>query len=367
MSIEEAETVGEIIAQPIKVEHPAVHEDGVWFGLDEAEYHAAFALSASGIKNLRISTLDFWARSVLNPDYEDEDTEAMKIGRAYDRRITEGKERFYQQYASALASEDLEGALKTVEDITEELTERGIAFKKSAKKPELVELLKQHAPEIPFHADLIERHAKANEGKELLSADLIHRIEVAAAMIEKHPQLGKAFSGGHAQVSIFWHDRETGIPMKARLDYLKPRAVVDLKTVGNEIGAPIDKAVARAVASYKYHVQSRLYLDAADEARRMIRKNELAVHGEVDTAFINALLAAEERTFLFVFQAKGIAPVAVGKVLPHGLTLDLARVEIDQAKATFARAWETYGPDPWLDIREVGTFDSTEFPAWISD
>ena len=365
MSIEDIETVGEIIAKPIKVDHPAVHEDGVWFGLDENEYHAAFALSASGIKNLRISTLDFWARSVLNPDYEDEDTEAMKIGRAYDRRITEGKERFYQQYAAALATEDLEGALKTVEDITEELTERGIAFKKSAKKPELVELLKQHAPEIPFHADLIERHEAANKGKELLSADLIHRIEVAAAMIEKHPQLGKAFTGGYAQVSIFWHDRETGVPMKARMDYLKPRAIVDLKTFENMMQMPVNRAIARAVANQKYHIQAALYLQGAREARSLIRQGR--IFGEADKAFLGALEGAEEQTFLFVFQQKGIAPLARGKVLAECLTLDLGRHEIAQAKAVFARCWQTYGTDPWLDIAEVETFDSTEFPAFIAD
>jgi hypothetical protein len=44
--------------QPIAVRHGLVQESGVYFGLDEDRYHAALALSASGIKSLRVSTLD---------------------------------------------------------------------------------------------------------------------------------------------------------------------------------------------------------------------------------------------------------------------------------------------------------------------
>jgi hypothetical protein len=66
------------------VNHPLVHEPGVFFGLFEDEYHHALALSSSGIKFLRASTLDFWARSPLSPDPDnaDKETEALVVGHA---------------------------------------------------------------------------------------------------------------------------------------------------------------------------------------------------------------------------------------------------------------------------------------------
>jgi hypothetical protein len=40
-------------------------------------------------------------------------------------------------------------------------------------------------------------------------------------MIERHEELSKAFSRGHAEVSLFWYCPKTGVPMKMRVDYLK--------------------------------------------------------------------------------------------------------------------------------------------------
>jgi hypothetical protein len=44
-------------------------------------------------------------------------------------------------------------------------------------------------------------------------------IEIAAAYIEKDPELSRAFLGGAPQVSVFWID-EYGVSCKARFDYL---------------------------------------------------------------------------------------------------------------------------------------------------
>jgi hypothetical protein len=91
------------------------------------------------------------------------------------------------------------------------------------------------------------------------------------------------------------------------------------------------------------------------------------VFGEVDAGFLKALVDAPDRHFLFVFQQKGPAPLARGMLLPPGITLDLGRHELAEATYLFARCWQTYGADPWLDVSEIEAFDTTEFPAYIAD
>ena len=344
---------------------PDAMDAGIYFGLPEDHYHAAHALSASGIKWLRVSPLDFWARSSMNPDREPdgEDSFAKLVGKAYHKRIAEGRDAFTALYAPALDERDYPNAIHTIDDIKEALGNVGVK-PKGKVKADFIAQLAAADPGVRVWDDLVEHHAFQHQGKTLLPADLIRRIEVSAAMIEKHPQLGKAFTGGYPEVSIFWTDPEYGVPMKARLDYLKRAAVVDLKTFENMNGMPIDKAIARTIASYKYHIQARHYLDAVQEAKRLIRDGR--VFGEVDPAFLDALAKSDGHTFMFVFQQKGVAPIARGVILPS-LTLDLGRMEIDNAKRSYADCRDRFGADPWVDAGDIREFDSTEFPAYLAD
>ena len=102
---------------PVTVAHPLVQEPGVYFGMPEADYHRAFALSATGIKHLRISPLDFWARSPLNAERSDEESEARIIGRAYQKRIIEGPAAFAAMYAAELDPAEYPEALRTNEEL----------------------------------------------------------------------------------------------------------------------------------------------------------------------------------------------------------------------------------------------------------
>jgi hypothetical protein len=112
--------------RPIEVRHSLVQESGVYFGLDEYQYHSALALSASGIKSLRVSTLDWYMRSPLNPlPRDEEEREARIIGRAYHRRICEGRAAFEASYYSALDPAQYPGALRTNEELARRSNGRG--------------------------------------------------------------------------------------------------------------------------------------------------------------------------------------------------------------------------------------------------
>lgn len=342
---------------------PQPHEPGIFFGLPEAEYHGAFALSNSGAKNLMVSTLDFWARSMLNPDREDETSEQMDLGKAYHTRILDGRDAFYAAYAPAVQIEDHPDALVSSDEIKAELKERGL--KVSGKKDELIERLLEADPSVEIWDRIKEDHVRKHGGRSLLPPKTIQRIEISAAMIEKHPELSKCFRGGQPEVSIFWTDAITGTPMKARLDYLKPRAIVDLKTFSNPYGKPIGRAISTAMAGGRYHIQAACYFEAVEMAVEFIKHG--MVHGEADKDFLKALAGANERQFVFVFQQTGIAPVARGMILPKNLTYECGRVALTDAKRIFSDCLAQYGADPWVDTAPIGQFEDTDFPSYITE
>jgi hypothetical protein len=324
------------------ISHPLIHEPGIFRGMPEEEYHRALALSASGIKWLRVSSLDWWARSVLSPDYVDEETEAKRIGKAFHARIVEGRDVFNDRYAAALDPADYPDALRTNEQLRQAIIDAGGTAKAAARKSDLIDTLRLHMPGAVVWDSIVDAHRIRSGDRILLPADLIRRIEIAAGYIEKHPDLGRAFTGGYPEVSVFWHDPETGIPCKARFDYLKAAAIVDLKSFENVFGVPVDQAVTRAIANYRYPIQAAWYLDAMR-------------HHEPDV----------ERRFLFVFQQKGVAPLARGYLLPQ-MALEAARDQIRDAKELWRRCWDSFGPDtPWVDVADIREIDLTEFPPWV--
>lgn len=341
--------------------------------MGEDEYHAIPALSNSGVKQILCSTMNFWAStSWLNPEWEEEESKFMDLGKAYHTRIVEGKETFYSRYAPALVPDDFPSALRTAEDLRNALPD---GVKKGGNKTELAARILDHIPDAQIWDLMVEEYQAKHEGKEFLSQNLIKKIEIAAAMIEKHPVLCKAFSGGYPEVSIVWNCRDTGVPMKARLDYLKRQAIVDLKTFSNPFNKPVDRAIAYAVASYKLHIQVAVYHEAVEEAKRMLNEAEVAgvkamqsiLFGEFDPYWIGQFANSEQHEFLFVFQQTGIAPVARGWKFPRHLTYDIGKIAVAEAKRRFKEKLEKFGKDPWVDEAGIQEFDDHDFPAFLSE
>ena len=345
---------------PLEIKHHKIHEPGIFFGVPEEQYHACLALSAHGIIRMRVSPYVWWAESPLNPNKEpDEETDAKRIGRAYNRRIVEGLETFLRHYAAKLDPADYPKALRTNAELSAALAEYGVRGLSTLRKAELIHLLRNQNPNVEIWDDIVERHARINEGKILLDGDLMQSIENAAAAIETHPQLCKAFTGGMPEVSIFWFDQTTGVPCKARLDYLKMLAIVDLKTFELR-DANVNRTIARAVAAYKYHIQASWYLRAADQIKGLIEAGQ--VGGVVERTYLEQIRDAVARTFLFVWQAKGVAPIVRGKVLGAGIALDLGHLASEEALTQWAQCWERWHTEPWAEIHDIEQFDDAEFP-----
>ena len=337
-------------------------EPGIYFGMPEDEYHAIPALSNSGVKQILASPMNFWAStSWLNPEFEEEESKFMDMGTAYHTRIVEGRDVFYNRYAPALDPNDFPRALVSADDLRNALPD---GVKRGGNKTELAARVLEHIPDAQIWDLTVEEYQDRNLGKEFLSQKLIKKIEVAAAMIEKHPMLSKAFCGGYPEVVIVWNCRETGVPMKARLDYLKRQAIVDLKTFSNPFNKPVDRAIAYAVASYKLHIQVAVYHEAVEEAK------SLGFHGLIDAPGIvwqDAFRKSEQHEFLFVFQQTGVAPVARGWKFPRHLTYDIGKIAVAEAKRRYKENLEKFGKDPWVDETGIQEFDDTMFPGFIAE
>jgi len=339
-------------------------EDGIYFGLSEDDYHGEPRLSASLMKWLRVSPRDFWVRSFLNPEREEqEDSAARELGKAYHRRILEGSDPFYRDYTAMLDREDYPNAISGSDAIKAALREREL--KLGGCKADMIDRLLSDDPSVQVWERLIEDHIGAHPGKTLLGLDILRRVETAAALIEKHPTLGKCVRGGYPEVSVFFTDPETGVKGKSRFDYLKVNMITDLKSFSNPLGKPLDTAVRSAVANYGYYVQAAMYWRALERAIDFARVGN--VHGDASPEFLRDLLATDpdKRRFLFLFQDTGPAQVARGYIMPKGTVHAIGDDIVRECMETFAQHAKVFGDAPWIDTAPITEFDDTSFPAWI--
>lgn len=345
---------------------------GIHFGLSDEDYFSVPALSASGMKHLRVSPLDFWARApFLNPNYEDDqedasDSFARILGRAYHKRLLEGRGAFDACYAPAFDPTVHKGALDGMPAIKARLRhhkESGHKVKLSGSKDELIERLLEIEPTARIMDVLREIHEENLHDYTLLSQPTLDKIELAAAMIEKHPELSKAFTGGMPEVSIFWTCPVIGVNCKARLDYLKPKAIVDLKTVANTMGKPLPIAVAREFGNRRYFVQAAFYAEAAKQIKNLMDAGK--VYGDAAHDYLSKLYADHDKTFLFVFQIKGVAPAAIGRTFPaQGIMFQIAQTEIETLKQIYRECTERWGTDPWVEASKIEALADEDVPAW---
>lgn len=337
--------------------------EGLYFGLDDNTYHSLPYLSASGIKNLLVSPMNFWAWSWMNPLKPESDSDAMTIGKAYHKRILEGYEAFSDCYVEDFDGSKYPDSLKTSTEIQSVLRQRGLPV--SGNKADLMFRLKQSDPTATFFDEIYDDWLN-NEaaGKTALSRVMIDRIEIAAAMIEKHPDLSKCFTGGYPEVTVIW--QESGIFFKSRFDYLKPKAIIDLKTFENMMNKPVDKAIYYAMASQKYHIQAAFYMGyAAPKAVEFARTGK--VFGFATKEFLTKLGQTDGHDFYFVFQQKGIAPVARGKKFPRNIMFGCGMQAIEDAIIKYKQCIRIYGTSPWVDPTPIDEFEDESFPIFATE
>lgn len=345
-------------------------EDGLYFGLSEDVYHRLPMVSAHNVKDLLISPLDYWENSNLNPapDEEDnEDTFARILGRAYHTRILEGREAFVACYAAKFVCPD--DALDTNDELKEACKKLSLAV--GGKKQDLIDRLLVADPSLIIKAVLEHDYYEQNAGKQFLDARSLNRIERAALMIEKHPQVSKCFTGGYPEVTVIF--TKDGIRRRSRLDYLKPAAIVDLKSFANRRRKPVKEAIILSMAEEKHHIQAEYYIEAARAAAEHARNGKVFnlgdFHTQPDEDFLRLLAERkEDHEFWFVFQQTGKAPVALGLKFECPNMRGAARYHIEAAMEVYRVHFERHGDqgEPWVDATPLDQFYDEDFPPWAA-
>jgi hypothetical protein len=418
------ETVGEILGgvaiaaavtlfSPEVLAHaPALPPPGIYFNMPDDVYHSLPAFSSSGVKKMKGSPMIFWGTTPwLNAEAEEERAEReegkdhLPIGKAYHCRLLEGASAFAMRFTEAPDESLFEGCLVSTDDIKNAIlrleqapitrVETGETVP-DPKKPGEVKVLTRPAKKEDWIAQLLdldpearlldreqEAYRKLHEGKTFLPPKVIKRIQIAAKMVECDPGISPYMKGGHAEVVLIWNCPVTGIPMKARVDYLRFTQMIDLKTVANQRERAFDEAIRWEIAGWKMPIQPSVYFEGAQEVRKLVRAHGAsAIHvwgedsGDVDQEEHEALVAwalkwashvgADEWGWLF--QQKGLAPITRLVWYPRRGTTKMITDDIVSIQKKRFRRWaETFGLEPWLDIKEPYTIADEEIPQSATD
>lgn len=262
--------------------------------------------------------------------------------------------------------------VQPVREVPDELPD-GTPYMRQAVKADWVAQLLELDPDAVIFDAIDAEYRAGHAGKTFLTFDQVEEIERAALMIEKDPTLKDAFSNGFPEVTLIWHCPVTGVPMKARCDYLKLRVIPDLKTVANQRERSIENAIRFEIATYRYNMQPCVYFEGAEEVRREIRERGASAIA------INPFYSAEEREkmqrfamrwaqqkepdeWLWVFQQKGDAPITRGVWFPRGSLKMMSDEIIRDAKRTFRTFSEELGTEAWVDIKPPYTIADEDVP-----
>ena len=261
--------------------------------MPEKEYHALERFSSSGCKDILVSSQDFWTRSWMNPNKYVVKNKHFDEGHAYHSRILEGRKVFEKRYA-----------------VKPECDKRTITGKK-------------------IYAEWIAEFPDAEE----VEQETLDEINNTVERIEDNFDY---FKGGKPEVTVLWDDEETGVPMKARIDYLKPEDMNDLKTFSNAGKCDINWLLAQHIVKYHYHIQVATYTEA---------------------------LPDHEFNFVFV-QTGGINNVIVRKFPKDLLLFDKGKRQLRQGINKFAENYRKFGVKAWYDDFPVDSFTDENFPIY---
>lgn len=324
---------------------PTIHSDGIYFGLDMATYRRDPACGSSDMEKLALRPCDYWWGSWMNAmKPPDKSTSHQEVGTAVHLIVLEGESAFDARYA------------RTVEnDPSMPAGQKAAATRKANE-----EIKKSgQIPLPPLDYD---------------------RCLMAGAMIKRNPKLKTAFEGGASEVSVFWTlvdetNPSTGEvtklarPMrkKARIDYLKPRGVGDLKKVMNEREYPFPQACLTAITNYKYHVQAAHYLDARARMPAMIKAAQVFYEpgsgAPAYVALLDGILKSKRFGWQWVFWQGQGAPLTYSRNLsPGNPIIEMARGYLERAERNFQDYFARYGETMWIDEAEPTELMIEEMP-----
>jgi hypothetical protein len=300
----------------------------------------------------------------MNPLHEPTTTKWKEWGSAFHVLICEGEAKFRDQYYRGPAKRDFKNLLVTGDDLKRWLSARGLAV--SGTKDKLIERAQGAEGDKPLIWDVIEANAQvlAGESRVILPPDDFYNIALSSKMITKNPECSVAFANGYPEVTIVWTDRY-GTRLKCRLDYLRYRAAVDLKSFRNWRQMSMLKAIFNAIGNYRLDVQAAHYLEGRSRCADFIKQGK--VFGDAPPgAWLDKLRDAPDWRFVWIFYSAEGAPIARRiEYEPLAAYHDVAMSEIHRALDSYRHYLEVFGTDIWVDVSEKYVLNNEDLPAYM--
>jgi len=265
-------------------------QPGIYFGLPEEQYQNDPALSRSDMKNILLSPRDYWENSNLNPNRKKKKSKEMQFGDYCHKFLLE---------------------------------------------PKLFE--------EKFRVVGRDRWIKG-DGKTPINLADFNKVETAINLLRTDEYANALFTGGYAEVSIFWRDEETGIMLKVRIDYLQTFCAPDYKTTRSLATSDI----GYALSDYAYDIQEQLYYQGVTVAKASLRSKDKSfkVVGDVDPKWLKKFTEEDMMGFRFIFQRSIVPNIFDEFDIDHEVQ-ENARIDIRNAIDTYAEYITKYGTDTW--------------------
>lgn len=123
------------------------------------------------------------------------------------------------------------------------------------------EIVEIDAPDFRTKAAQQARDEAHAEGKVPVLAKEVERARIIAERVHQHPAAGPLLQRGHPEMSLYARDRETGVELRGRIDWLtlhnEQTTAVEVKTT--VCAEPDD--FSRTGGRLRYHIQGAWYLD----------------------------------------------------------------------------------------------------------
>lgn len=332
--------------------------DGVYFDLNEDLYHSDEALGSSSLRDLFKNPEEYWWRSSMNPTRKVKESDAMTWGSAFHSLILDGRTAFDKLYAREPAKEDFDKDLLmiTANDLKKWLKDRQL--KVSGNKDELIARILDFDKEALIFDHILEKATEMAGDRTMLKARDYESIILSSDMIVKNPHLAGAFTGGISEVSIFY-TRPDGVRCKCRIDYLKPKANVDLKSLRNFMDREYDDAVRLSIKSRRYEMQAAHYSELRRHLPRFYENNQ--IFGEYDVELFEQIVAEDDFDWFWVFyQAEG-APIAKGyRFTSQHRTYADSLNDVEEAIKSYRQRMDIFGREIWVNMDPIRTIDDEE-------
>jgi hypothetical protein len=328
-------------------------EPGIYLDMPEADYFAIPALSFSTMKRLQVSPLNCWHHH-LNPDREEpKETPAMRFGSALHTAILE-PDKFDSRYVQEIVPDDFPGCLVTMDDLKKWLLDHGMPTT-AKRKQELIDRIAQRADpkvdDIPFIWDIEElKFQQQHRDKIILSRPDMCRLAWIAQAAGQNEYIRSMLSDGFSEVVFVVREPDTGVLLKARMDYVKPGLIADGKSFSNSKNKPIEKAISDAILYEDYFLQAVLYTYIA----KLAGKSPIL---SPEMRWRNIFIESQEP-----FDIRIIGLSHRGPTGPN-VYWSSAEIRMHGLIRTYANYMERFGKKPWRDVADIKILDDLDCPS----